>query len=88
MDWLEAQPQQRGRVLAGEAGVILSRDPDTSAGIDVTYIIAEVMARQFDATTMIKGVPTLVVEVLSPNDTIEAVNEKIDEDLKARVPHI
>jgi len=64
MDWLKTQPRPRGRVLAGEAGVILARDPDTSVGIDVTYINAEVMASQSDATTMVEGIPTLAVEIL------------------------
>jgi Uma2 family endonuclease len=86
--WLGKQPRPRGRVLAGEAGVILARDPDTSVGIDVTYISAELLARQSDATTMIDGVPTLAVEILSPSDTIEDVNEKIDVYLQVRVPHI
>ena len=85
-DWLEAQPEPRGQVLAGEAGVILGRDPDTTVGIDVTYISAEVMARQTDVSTMIEGIPTLVVEILSPNDTIEDINEKIDVYLAAKVP--
>ena len=34
---------------------------------------------------MIDGVPTLVVEILSPRDTIEDINEKIDAYLAARV---
>ena len=85
-DWLESQPQPRGQVLVGEAGVILARDPDTTVGIDVTYISAEVMARQTDESTMVEGVPTLVVEILSPSDTMEDVNEKIDVYLAAEVP--
>jgi len=34
---------------------------------------------------LIDGVPTLVVEILSPSDTIEDVNEKIDAYLAAKV---
>jgi Uma2 family endonuclease len=85
-DWREAQPEPRGQVLVGEAGVILGRDPDTTVGIDVTYISAEVMARQTDVSTMVEGIPTLVAEILSPNDTIEDINEKIDVYLAAKVP--
>ena len=55
-------------------------------GIDVTYLSAEVMARQTDASTMVEGIPTLVVEILSPSDTMEDINEKIDVYLAARVP--
>jgi Uma2 family endonuclease len=83
--WLDEQPETRGQVLVGDAGVILGHDPDTTVGIDVTYISAEVMLRQTEDSTLIDGVPTLVVEILSPSDTIEDINEKIDAYLAARV---
>jgi Uma2 family endonuclease len=85
-NWLDAQPGPRGQVLTGGAGVILKRDPDSSVGVDVTYVSAEVMAVQTEDSTQIEGIPTLVVEILSPSDTIEEVNEKIDTYLAARVP--
>jgi Uma2 family endonuclease len=66
--------------------MILSRDPDTFFGIDVVYVSADVMARQSGDSTMIEGIPTLVVEILSPSDTLEDVNEKIEAYLTARVP--
>lgn len=84
--WLDQQPQPRGSVLGGEAGVRLRRDPDTVFGIDVVYISAEVMARQTDETTIIDGVPILAVEILSPNNTVEEIDEKIDQYLEAGVP--
>jgi Uma2 family endonuclease len=84
-NWLDEQPEPRGQVLVGEAGVILAHDPDTTVGIDVTYVSAEVMVRQTEDSTLIDGVPTLVVEILSPSDTIEDINEKIDAYLAARV---
>ena len=77
-NWLDLQPQPRGSVLCGEAGVRLRRDPDTTVGVDVVYVSAEVAARQSDDTTLIDGVPILAVEILSPNDTLDEINEKID----------
>ena len=41
--------------------------------------------KQSEDSTLIDGVPTLVVEILSPSDTIEDVNEKIDTYLAAKV---
>src|SRR4051794_40968507 len=38
--WLEQQPEPRGQVLGGEAGVRLSRSPDSIVGIDVVYVSA------------------------------------------------
>jgi Uma2 family endonuclease len=84
--WLEQQPEPRGAVLGGEAGCRLRRNPDTTVGIDVVYISAALAVQGPDDTTLIDGVPTLVVEILSPNDTEEEINEKIDEYLRAGVP--
>ncbi len=83
--WLDQQPEPRGSVLCGEAGVRLRHDPDSTVGIDVVYVWAEVAARQTDETTLIDGVPVLVVEILSPKDTLDEVNEKIDAYLEAGV---
>jgi Uma2 family endonuclease len=86
IEWLERRPQPRGDVYSGEVGCILRHDPESTVGIDVAYFSAEVLARQTDATTMMDGVPVLAVEILSPNDVEEDVNEKVDEYLAAGVP--
>jgi Uma2 family endonuclease len=83
--WLDQQPEPRGSVLGGEAGVRLRRDPDTTVGIDVVYVSAEVAANQPNDTTLIDGVPVLAVEILSPSDTLEEIDTKIDEYLAAGV---
>jgi hypothetical protein len=43
--WLEKQPAPRGEILCGEAGCRLRRNPDSTVGIDVVYISAEVAAK-------------------------------------------
>jgi Uma2 family endonuclease len=85
LDWLDEQPEPKGQVFTGEAGVILAHDPDTTVGVDVVYVNAEVMVRQAEESTLIDGVPTLVVEILSPSDTIEEINENIDVYKAAKV---
>jgi Uma2 family endonuclease len=84
--WRREQPAPRGQVLSGEAGVRLRRDPDTTVGIDVVYVPPEVMVKQTEETALIDGVPTLVAEILSPNDTVEEVHEKIAKYRQAGVP--
>jgi Uma2 family endonuclease len=84
--WLERQPEPRGAVHAGEAGCILTRDPDVIVGIDVAYISADLAAQPGDETTMINGVPTLAVEILSPSNTQEEIDEKVDAYRHAGVP--
>lgn len=84
--WLDQQPAPRGEIYDGEAGCILSHDPESTVGIDVVYISPELAANQSDTTTLIDGVPTLAIEVLSPNDTTEEITEKVEAYLAAGVP--
>ncbi len=69
MRWLEQQPAPRGAVFGGEVGCRLRHSPDSTVGVDVIYLTAAQLAEQHDETTLIDGPPTLVVEILSPNDT-------------------
>lgn len=84
-NWLDQQPEPRGSILSGEAGVRLRRDPDTTVGVDVVYISADVAARESDETTLIDGVPILAVEILSPSDTQEQIDQKLDTYLRSGV---
>jgi Uma2 family endonuclease len=84
-NWLDRQPEPRGSVLCGEAGCRLRRDPDTTVGIDVVYIASDLALGDSEETSLIDGVPVLVVEILSPSDTQEQINEKIDDYLRAGV---
>ena len=63
--WIDQQPELRGAILCGEAGCRLRRNPDTTVGIDVVYISAELAAHESTETTLIDGVPILVVEILA-----------------------
>lgn len=84
--WRSARPEPRGVIVCGEAGVRLPGEPQTTVGVDVAYVPADVMIRQSDATTLIEGVPALIVEILSPSDTLEGIDEKITAYLAAGVP--
>jgi Uma2 family endonuclease len=84
-NWLDQQPEPRGSVLCGEVGVRLRRDPDTMVGVDIIYVSAELAARQSQETTLIEGAPVLAVEVLSPRDAQEEINDKVDGYLQAGV---
>jgi Uma2 family endonuclease len=87
-NWCDQQPAPRGQVLSGEAGCIIRRDPDSAVGIDVVYISAETVDNQTDATTMIEGVPVLVVEILSPSDKQDEIDEKVAEYLDCGVGQV
>lgn len=85
VNWANQQPEPRGEVLCGEAGCRLRRNPDSTVGIDVVYIAANLAKQESKDTTLIDGVPVLAVEILSPNDTQDEINEKIDDYLAAGV---
>ena len=84
--WLDEQPEPRGSFLCGEAGVRMRKSPDSTVGVDVVYISAAVASHDSEKTTLIEGVPILAVEILSPSDQQEDINEKIDDYLDVGVP--
>lgn len=86
VNWLKQQPKPRGRVLAGEAGCRLRRDPDTTVGIDVAFINADLAARTPKGSKLVDGLPILAVEILSPEDKLEEISAKIQEYLEVGIP--
>jgi Uma2 family endonuclease len=83
--WRRSLPEPRGVVVCGEAGVLLP-DADSAVGVDVAYVPPDVMVVQTDDTTVIHGVPTLIVEILSPNTQIGQINERVRAYHRAGVP--
>ena len=81
----QKQSGEPGKVVSGEAGCILRRNPDTSVGIDAAFFSHDVVSRQTDETTMFDGPPVLAVEILSSSDTYEDVCEKVREYLETGV---
>lgn len=75
--WRHTLPRPRGRVVNGDAGFILKRDPDVIVGIDVAYVDAAMAAANPVGTTLYEGPPLLAVEALSPNDTQQETAAKI-----------
>ncbi len=72
-----------GRTYAAETGFIIERDPDTVRGPDVAFVRAERLREISNPKKYIPFAPDLVVEVLSPNDRAEPVEEKVQEWLVA-----
>ena len=83
--WARQQPRPRGRVYTGDARIRLRRDPDTFVGADLAYLSPEQEARCAPESLIIDEPPTLVVEILSPSDTMEDVAEKRGAYLSAGV---
>jgi Uma2 family endonuclease len=84
--WCDGQPKPRGEVLCGEAGVRLIPNSDAVVGVDVVFVPPEVATVQSNKTTVVEGVPRVVVEILSPNDSKSDVDEMIELYRDAGVP--
>src|SRR5262245_36345297 len=63
--WLQRQSKPRGEVLSGQAAFRLRRDPDSTVGIDVAYMDADLAARTPVKAKFVDGPPVLAVEILS-----------------------
>ena len=84
--WLDTMPEPRGEVVSGEAGFRLRRNPDTSYGIDLAYVSAEVFAATPDTSPYIEGPPILAIEILSPSTVNGHLVKKIRSYLTLGVP--
>lgn len=82
-NWRDLQKEPKGAVLTGEAGVRLSAE--VVVGVDVAYIPPDLWKVQSEDSSIIEGVPPLIAEILSPSDTHQAIEDKINEYLTAGV---
>ena len=71
-----------GKVYAAETGFLLQTNPDTIRAPDVAFIQRERVEQVSKSTSYWPGAPDLVVEVVSPGDTVSRVEEKVQEWLK------
>jgi Uma2 family endonuclease len=78
---LHVESQQLGIVLAAETGFLIARDPDTIRAPDAAFIPREKVPEQ-TPRGWVTVVPDLVIEVVSPSDTVGDVEEKIADWLK------
>jgi Uma2 family endonuclease len=76
-NWLRQQPEPRGEIVGGEAGFRLSHNPDTTVGIDVAYVSAELASKTLADAFLYDGPPVLAVEILSPSDSKQDIHDKV-----------
>jgi len=77
------EAQQLGVVLGAETGFRLSRNPDTVRGADIAFVAAARIPPGARPHGYWEGGPDLAVEVVSPGDTLEEVEGKVDDYLSA-----
>jgi Uma2 family endonuclease len=74
---------QFGVVLGAETGFMIARDPDTVRAPDVAFVRKERIPAAGIPRSFWPGAPDLAAEVVSPNDTVFEVDEKVQEWLGA-----
>lgn len=72
------KPRRLGRVVSGDAGVKVELDPDTVRAPDVAFISASQRPLDQNNPRYSEVIPELVVEVTSPNDERQQVNDKAE----------
>jgi Uma2 family endonuclease len=79
------RPNGLGRVFGAETGFRIRRDPDTVLAPDVSFIRKERIQTIGIPNEYFPEAPALVVEIVSPNDTAEEVDDKMRRWLAAGV---
>ena len=74
-----------GRVYAGEVGVVIAAEPQTVRGADMAWVHVSQEPVLLSPEGYLLTPPTLVVEVLSPNDRASEVETKTQEYLQVGV---
>src|SRR3954471_20517764 len=77
-----------GVVVGAETGFRLARNPDTVRGVDVGFVRADRIPSWGRTLTYFEGATVLAVEVLSPNDTVEEIEQKVDDYINAGCPMV
>ena len=65
-----------GRILSGEVGIFIRRNPDAIRAVDAAFISDARYARM-RSDTYLDVAPELVIEVMSPTDTWSEVKQKL-----------
>jgi Uma2 family endonuclease len=81
---LRARKSGRGKVVGGEVGIFIRRDPDTVRAADLLYISHERLATR-GPSAYLDVAPELAVEILSPDDRWSDVMEKVSDYFSAGV---
>src|SRR5712692_3454946 len=71
------RPRKLGRVQVGEVGIYIRRNPDRVRAADVLFISLERYAQRQNKRGYLDVAPELVVEILSPDDSVMEMTQKL-----------
>jgi Uma2 family endonuclease len=67
-----------GEVFGAETGFLVETDPDTVVGADAAFVSRERLASVETFEKFFPFAPDLAIEVLSPGNTVNEIDEKIN----------
>jgi Uma2 family endonuclease len=70
-----------GKVVVGDAGIYLERDPDTVRGPDIFFVRSERVPKGGLSIKYLEFAPDLCVEIVSPNDAWTDIESKVKQFL-------
>lgn len=70
------KPRRLGRLAASDVGVRLGQNPDTVREPDIAFISAQKLPLEIRNVGYYEVVPDLVVEIVSPSDSLTQINDK------------
>lgn len=72
-----------GRVTMAETGFRIEGDPDTVLAPDIGFVARENLPEKLSRRGFFLGAPDLAVEIVSPSETMDDVDEKVGKYLDA-----
>jgi len=72
-----------GELVGSDVGFYLERDPDTVRAPDIAFLGNAKLKQIADRTKFVNNAPDLAVEVVSPSDSLQAIEEKAEAFLEA-----
>jgi Uma2 family endonuclease len=77
--WLSrhVEDHRLGALFEGDTGFLLATDPDTVRAPDIAFVRRERLAIEQPTEAFWPGAPDLAVEVISPGDTVNEVDDKV-----------
>jgi len=76
---IQGDRRGHGKARSGEVAIILWRNPDRVVGADVAFIANRSLPIRLSREGYLETIPNLIVEVCSKNDTLPAVERKVQD---------
>jgi Uma2 family endonuclease len=80
--WMFIKSRGLGKTYGAETGFLVEEHPDTVLAPDFAFICKARIASLNSERGFIKGAPDIVVEVMSPSDSVKSAAEKADKWLR------